>query len=272
MSKYYCFVAGLPDVAFDGGKTSWSVERFREDICPMLSAGDACLVNLFFLARDNANMLRMLRGGNDVVLGAMGCYSREQLLEILASARDGDARCKDVPGYIYDFLECYYSNEGNDVVLWDDVLSAHYYSYAMSCSNKFISGWFEFNLNLNNIIVATLARKYKMNVADCVVGDNEVADALRSSGAKDFGLAGTVDYLETVLRLCDSDKLQEREHRLDELRWDWLDDNSVFNYFGVERLFVLLQKLDIMERWSALDADKGMQRYNEIIVDLKRGI
>lgn len=272
MSEYYCLVAGLPDVAFDGGKTAWTVERFREEIYSQLSAGDARLVNLFFLARDNANILRILRDGNDAALGARGCYDREQLLEIVAAAREGDARRKDVPGYIYDFLEYYFGNEGQSSALLEDALSARYYAYAVSCPNEFLSGWFTFNMNVNNILVAALARKYKMNVAECVVGSNEVADALRTSGARDFGLSGTVDYLETVLRLCDSDKLQEREHQLDELRWAWLDDNSVFNYFSVERLYVFLQKLDIIERWAALDADKGMQRYNEMIADLKKGV
>jgi hypothetical protein len=45
----------------------------------------------------------------------------------------------------------------------------------------------------------------------------------------------------------------------------------VFNYFTVERLFVFLVKVGIVERWSALDADKGMQRYNIMINNLKGG-
>ena len=134
------------------------------------------------------------------------------------------------------------------------------------------SRWFAFNRNVNNILVAFTARKYRMNIADVVIGDDEVANMLRTSAARDFELSGALDYFETVQRLSENGKLQEREHQLDELRWRWLDDNSVFNYFTVERLFVFLQKLIIVERWEALDADKGMERYNKMIAELKSGM
>ena len=152
------------------------------------------------------------------------------------------------------------------------MLSAYYYEYAVSCSNRFAAQWFTFNLNVNNILVAMTARKYKLGVEECVVGNGEVAEALRTSGARDFGLTGTLDYIEDVQRLSENTRLQEREHQLDEMRWRWLDDNSVFCYFSVERLFVFLQKLVIVERWAGLDAESGMERYNEMIAELKKGM
>ena len=111
-----------------------------------------------------------------------------------------------------------------------------------------------------------------MSVADAVVGEGEVADALRTSGARDFGLTGTVEYLEALQRMSENSMLQERERQLDDMRWKWLDDNSVFNYFSVEKLFGFLIKLSIIERWMALDAEAGMKRYNEMIAALKSGM
>ena len=111
-----------------------------------------------------------------------------------------------------------------------------------------------------------------MSVADAVIGDGEIAEALRTSGARDFGLTGALDYFESVQRMSENSRLQERERQLDDLRWKWLEDNSVFNYFTVERLFVFLIKLSIVERWAKLDADKGMLRYNELIAELKSGM
>ena len=272
MSNYYCLVAGLPDVAFDGSKSVYTVERFKEDIYPELSAQDAACVDLFFLERDNANILNILRNGEDAEIKLYGCYSREMLYEIISSAKNGDTPIKGVPSYIYRFFEYYIMNEGNSNVIWEDVLSAYYYDYATKCSNGFIADWFTFNRNVNNILVAFAARKYKMSVDEAVIGDGEVADALRTSGARDFGLSGTLDYFEKIQRLNDNDRLQERERQLDDIRWGWLEDNSVFNYFTVERLFVFLLKLSIVERWAKLDADKGMQRYNEMIAELKSGM
>jgi hypothetical protein len=272
MANYYCQVAGLPDVAFDGSKAAFTVERFRDELYPALSARDAKCVDLLFLSIDNANILDILKHGEEAKIAQVGCYSKEELLDIIASAKDGDAPRKDVPSYLYRFFDYYFANESNENIIWNDVLSAYYYDYATSSSNKFVAGWFAFNRNVNNILVAFTARKYRMNIVDVVIGDDEVATLLRTSAARDFELSGALDYFETVQRLSENGKLQEREHQLDELRWRWLDDNSVFNYFTVERLFVFLQKLIIIERWDALDAEKGMQRYNEMIAELKSGM
>ena len=272
MSNYYCQVAGLPDVAFDGSKAAFTVERFRDELYPSLSARDAKCVDLLFLSIDNANILNILKHGEEARIQQVGCYSKEQLMEIIASAKDGDSPRGDVPSYLYRFFDYYIANEGNENIIWSDVLSAYYYDDATASSNKFVAQWFAFNRNVNNILVAFTARKYRMNIADVVIGDDEVANTLRTSAARDFELSGALDYFETVQRLSENGKLQEREHQLDELRWRWLDDNSVFNYFTVERLFVFLQKLIIIERWDALDADEGMKRYNEMIADLKSGM
>ena len=272
MSNYYCLVAGLPDVAFDGSRVAFTVERFKEDIYPSLSAEDARCVDLFFLSRDNSNILAMLRHGEDAVLNALGCYSQKELEEIISSAKNGDIPLKGVPSYIYRFFEYYVANEANENIIWEDVLSSYYYDYATKCRNSFVAEWFTFNLNVNNILVALAARKYKMSVADAVIGEGEIAEALRTSGARDFGLTGTVEYLETLQRMSENSMLQERERQLDDMRWKWLDDNSVFNYFSVEKLFGFLIKLSIIERWMALDAEAGMKRYNEMIAALKSGM
>ena len=272
MANYYCQVAGLPDVAFDGSKAAYTVERFRDELYPALSAADAKCVDLLFLSLDNANLLDVLKNGEETALEQAGCYGKEELLDIISQAKEGDMPRKDVPSYLYRFLDYYFANEGNENIIWNDVLSAYYYDYATKSSNSFVAQWFAFNRNVNNILVAFTARKYKLNIDEAVIGDDEVANTLRTSNARDFELSGALDYFEAVQRLSENAKLQEREHQLDELRWRWLDDNSVFNYFTVERLFVFLQKLIIIERWDALDAEKGMQRYNEMIAELKSGM
>ena len=268
MSEYYCLVAGLPDVAFDGSKAGYSVEKFREDIMPELSVEDARIVNLSFYRLDNANILLLLRQGAEIELQTLGCFTKEQLLDIISTAKEGDARSKDVPAYMYDFLDYYFENIEQNM-FWEDVLCGYYYNYAVSAPNKFVAQWFEFNRNVNNILVAMAARKYKMSVADAVVGDDDIAEALRTSAARDFGLSDSVEYLEELQRINENGKLLERERQLDNMRWRWLEENSVFNYFTIERLFVFIQKISIVERWAALDAETGMQRYTSMVNELK---
>jgi hypothetical protein len=153
--------------------------------------------------------------------------------------------------------------------LMADRLAARYYADGMKCANRFVASWFEFNLNVNNILVALTARKYKLEVAPLIVGDTEVAAALRTSGARDFGLGSEVDYLDTLLKIADTDELLERERQIDRLRWQWMEEATFFDYFSVERLFVFLMQLEMIERWLGLDKEVGNRVFRGLINGLK---
>ena len=139
----------------------------------------------------------------------------------------------------------------------------------MKCGNKFVSEWFELNLNVNNILAAMAARKYKMDVTKVSVGTNMVAEALRNSNARDFGLADDLEYFEQLTRINDTVDLVEREKKIDLLKWNWMDDNTFFNYFTIERIFVFLMKLEMIERWVSLDKEKGNEMFRKLIDQLK---
>ena len=139
----------------------------------------------------------------------------------------------------------------------------------MRCGNKFVSAWFEFNLNINNILVAFTCRKFKWDIASNIVGNTEVCEALRTSSARDFGLSGEVDVFESLVKISEITELVEREKKLDALRWNWMEETTFFDYFTVERLFVFLLQLEMIERWISLDKEKGSQLFRSIIAALK---
>jgi hypothetical protein len=267
MTQYYCLVAGLPDLQLEDGKLRYSVADFREEIYPQLTRDDRRLVDLFFLKGDNRNLLALLKD-KDAKADAPGNYSAEELTEIIRSVREGDARQKDVPAYLYDFVEEYLAAP-ESVALPEDQLAAHYYRYGIACGNAMVSEWMAFNLNVNNILAALSARKYKMEVAPVIVGDNEVSQQLRSSAARDFGLPELIDYYDSVSRIHELDNWMEREHKLDRLKWDWLEDKVFFHYFTVERIFAFLVRLDMIERWMTLDKEKGTALFRQLIAKLK---
>jgi hypothetical protein len=99
-----------------------------------------------------------------------------------------------------------------------------------------------------------------------------VCDALRTSGARDFGLSAEVDYIEALIKISEVAELMEREKRLDSLRWEWMDEQTFFDYFTVERLFVFLVQLEMVERWIMLDKEKGNQLFRNIINTLKNEV
>ena len=270
MSKYYYYlVAGLPELTLEDSKLSYTVADFKAELYPDLSDEDKKLIDLFYLKYDNANVLKLLKD-KDAAIDLRGNYSAEELVEFISSLKEGDEIADAVfPSYLSTFIFEYFNATAEDDFLYEDRLAALYYEYAMKCKNKFVSSWFAFNLTMNNILVALTARKFKMDIAPLIVGDTEVCEALRTSGARDFGLTGEVDFLDQLVKISETEELVEREKKIDQLRWNWMEEATFFNYFTVERLFVFLLQLEMIERWISLDKEKGNQLFRSIIATLK---
>ena len=270
MSKYYYYlVAGLPELTLEDSKLSYTVADFKAELYPDLSDKDRKLIDLFYLKFDNANVLKLLKD-KDAAIDPRGNYSAEELAEFISSLKEGDEIADAVfPSYLSTFISEYFNVTAEDDFLHEDRLAALYYEYAMKCKNKFVSSWFAFNLTMNNVLVALTARKFKMDIAPLIVGDTEVCEALRTSGARDFGLTGEVDFLDQLVKISETEELVEREKKIDQLRWNWMEEATFFNYFTVERLFVFLLQLEMIERWISLDKEKGNQLFRSIIATLK---
>ena len=266
MSKYYYYlVAGLPELTLEDSKLSYTVADFKAELYPDLSDKDRKLIDLFYLKFDNANVLKLLKD-KDATIDPRGNYSAEELAEFISSLKEGDEIVDAMfPSYLSTFISEYFNATAEDDFLHEDRLAALYYEYAMKCKNKFVSSWFAFNLTMNNILVALTARKFKMDIAPLIVGDTEVCEALRTSGARDFGLTGEVDFLDQLVKISETEELVEREKKIDQLRWNWMEEATFFNYFTVERLFVFLLQLEMIERWISLDKEKGNQLFRSII-------
>ncbi|MEG1586069.1 MAG: DUF2764 family protein [Bacteroidales bacterium] len=269
MSKYYCLIAGLPDIHIDDQKLSYSVAEFKEEVYEQLSASDRKLFDLFFLKYDNANLLKLLKD-KEASLDSRGTLSGEELERIIKQLKEGDQPEAKNISYFSPFIASYFEEKSSDeAALHEDQLSALYYDYAVKSSNDFASDWFEFNLNLNNMLIASASRKYHFDPSTLIVGDNEVAKALRSSSARDWGLAGTVDFIEAVQRIGEETDLTEKERKIDLLKWNWLEEHSFFHYFTGERLFAYMLKLEIIERWFRLNKETGEAQLREMIGRLK---
>lgn len=272
MSKYYYLVTGLPELTLEDNKLRYSVADFKKEFYPELSSGDKKLVDLFYLRFDNENVLSLLKD-REAQIDERGNYSADSIRAIIGQIQEeGKILTPNVlPSYLNQFITSYMLDstftEGKVMVV--DRLAAMYYAYAMKCGNDFLSSWFEFNLHVNNILVALTARKFKMEVEPLIVGDTEVCQTLRSSNARDFGLSSEVDYLEQVVKISEIADLVEREKKIDQLRWKWMEDKTFFEYFSLERLYVFLLQTDIIERWLTLDKEKGNQMFRSIIAALK---
>ena len=267
--NYYYLIAGLPELSLDDSKLGITVREFRELYYPELADDDRILLDLIYLSYDNANLLALLKD-KEASIAEGGLYTSEELLGIIEAARAEETPDRRYPRYMYDFVAQVEDEENvAEGIFPEDRLAQLYYAHAMSQGNVFVERWFAFNLDLNNFLTAITARRYNLDVKPLIVGDNEVAKALRTSNSRDFGLTGVMDGFEEVMRISEIDNLVERERKLDVLKWEWMEENSFFDYFTVEKLFAFLVKIQIIERWITLDAEAGGEMLRGMIRQLK---
>ena len=270
--NYYYLIAGLPELSLDDNKLGITVREFRELYYPELADDDRALLDLIYLSYDNANLLLLLKD-KEAAIAEGGLYTSEELLAIIEAARAEETPDRNYPRYMYDFVAEMESEESAaEGVFPEDRLAQLYYAHAMSQGNVFVERWFAFNLDLNNFLTAITARRYNLDVKPLIVGNNEVAKALRTSNSRDFGLTGVMDGFEEVMRISEIDNLVERERKLDVLKWEWMEENSFFDYFTVEKLFAFLVKIQIIERWISLDAEAGGEMLRGMIRQLKEEV
>ena len=115
------------------------------------------------------------------------------------------------------------------------------------------------------ILIALLFIKFR----DQIIGSDYVADQIKNSNARDFGLSSSLDYFNTVVRFIDEEDLSNREKMIDQMRWAWMEEITFFNYFTIERIFVFLLQIDMIQRWLKLDKEEGNKYFRKIISSLK---
>lgn len=277
MSKYYCLIAGLPNITLEDSKLVYSVADFRTELSGILSAKDKKLIDLFYLKYDNRNVLAYLKDPN-AQFDERGCISYDKIADSYRLLKNEEKLPKEkIPVYILDFLKLYVTEELNEkkdeekAILWEDRLATLYYAYAMKCGNRFVSDWFELNLNINNVLTAITCRKHGFDKAEYIVGNNEVANTIRTSNARDFGLSDSVEYLPDLQRIAEEEDLLLREKKVDSLKWKWLDDSTFFKTFDIENVFAYLVKLEMIERWVLLDKATGEKTFRQIVDAMKKG-
>ena len=277
MSKYYCLIAGLPNINPDDTKLTYTVSEFKAELEPILTQPDKQVMFWFYLKYDNRNILTFLRDKvADVKFDARGNFSKEEVTELYDGLKNKEKMPKNnpFPAYIIRFFQSYLSRleneESMEIHLLEDQLSSLYYAEAIKCGNEFLSSWFELNLNIGNVLAVNNCRKYGLNKDLYIVGNNEVAEYLRQSRARELHFGETIEYMRELVQIVEEKEPIIREKRLDTLRWKWLDENTFFTTFDIENLVSYMLRLEMIERWIALDKVRGGLTFRQMVSDMKQ--
>lgn len=261
--NYYYLVAGLQDITLDIHKLHSDQLAFREELRTELHPDDYKLVEKLFLPFDNINLLNLLEK-NDKPFQEKGNFSKERLEENIKEPAD-------LPEYMMRFITAFKNKEPVfEEMKPEDELNTLFYDYLLENEkNAFLHDWFQLELNIKNIMVALIARKYEVPYENKIIGTGETAEMIRKSHARDFGLGGELDYMEELTAIAKKDDVREREQAIDELKWNYLEEETFFHYFTIEKILAFTIKLGMIERWLNIDKDHSNEMFKKLLKELQ---
>jgi hypothetical protein len=269
--QYHYVVSGLPELVFDDNKLSYDSAEFREMLSEFLSAGDMDIIRLYFWRYDNLNVLAKLKDGSNKT-DKRGNLSEKETEELILAVKEGSFSENSfaVPAYFGKLTEAY-RNESPVIPgkSWELQFSELYFEHAVAHPNHFVSNWFLFERDLNNLLTAAKCKKYNVSPEGQLIGSNEFVDKLTRSSSKDFSLDNEFPYLDQILKTLDEEDFLDQEKRTDRIKWEYLDEHVFFHYFTIEKIFSFLIRLSIVERWLSLDKETGQKLFDELIGNME---
>lgn len=269
--NYHCLVAGLPDLIPDDKKRYFSSAELRDYLQDELRPADFELVKLYYLPFDHENLLNLLFVDEEFQWDERGNYSRKAFEQLADKKQLENLNFSMFPPYFRRFVLLFHDEEvqftraGAMKFLTED-----WYKFIFGSKNEFVKTFGEYKRNILNIMLALNGRKHNIPFEDAIIGNDEIARMLKTNRSRDFGLTDDeFNDIENILQLYEIENLLERELKLDNYTWQFIDEITFFNYFTIERILGFVQKLFIAERWLELDKEKGQHIFKKLLEELE---
>ena len=144
-----------------------------------------------------------------------------------------------------------------------------FYAQALKHPCKFLREYFRFDLNLRNAKVRFLNKE---------LGRNEEQDVITGKGSEeDEGLdidlyrfhGGDFEELPQVQFALAQGDILSREKALDDVCWEKISSLETFHYFDLTAVLAYVAKLHIVDRWLALDEEKGRELFKQLVNEVR---
>lgn len=273
--NYYYLIAGLPDLTIDQGKLQFGSLEFREYLQTELHKKDYQLIEWLFLPNDNENLLNILNK-KEAEWNIKGIYTKEELelaiTEVVAPDKIILDEKSGVKPYITEFLNSYFGeNRLMPSLKTENELSFLYFADALKVKNDFLKSWFEFEINLKNLLIFNTARKFNVSYENELIGETQLTQSLKHKTSHDSGDVAEYQYFDRINQISENTDIATREKAIDQLRWTFLDEMNISNYFSIEVVISYMIKLMIIERWLKLDPKTGEELFRRLLGDLQTG-
>ena len=137
-----------------------------------------------------------------------------------------------------------------------DSLDAEFYRTALASKNRFIAGYFGYDLDVRNCRVAYLNK---------ALGRPEGQDLL----VLDEDEPREFEDLEKVNAVLEGSDILERERGLDDIMWERIDELTLMEVFTLDQILGLVAKLQIVARWLRLDPQTGRELFRQLVEEIR---
>ena len=179
-------------------------------------------------------------------------------LPVLASDYRGPLDTDEIIGEIRSQLS------PKDEVLLDTLLKgfdadsrdAEFYRKALASRDRFIAGYFSYDLDVRNCRVAYLNK---------ALGRPEGQDimVLDEDEPREF------EDLEKVNAVLQGSDILGRERGLDDILWERIDSLTLMEAFTLDQILGFVAKLQIVARWLRLDPQTGRELFRHLVEEIR---
>lgn len=290
MSEYYTLGAQLPMLKKGDYRThALTSKDFVETLFQQTTKRDRQQVELLLLREDNTLLLQLLQDDSATAqkekLYVLGEEKLRTLIDSIRKRLEAEHNAVTTyqeldyprlpkgiyPQYMIDFVTTYLEEQMKEVkqpYFYSDLLLMGYASYVQKHGNRFLRKWFALEYDIAAIFAAMTADQFKLNREQYILGTSTLHQLLREGNWHEIAYLPEGEMVNQMRKIAEEKDLAIREERIDEYKWDLLDEETFTDIFSINAMLTYLLKLQILERWERLDKVQGEQRFKTIVSSL----
>ena len=256
MRQYYFFITSLKDISLDSTRLPIGQQEFISSLMDVIDPKDVFIFNALRYHFDNINLVNILEKKDNWT--QFGIHSREDLTE---QSKDP----VNLPSYMKNFLESIrYEERLFPKLSLIDELTYRYCKYLQELPVPFLGEFVRFDMGIKNVAAAISCRKYNINAQENILLLDEHSESLIQSNASDFGLIHDYEWLGEMLEAYENKTLVQREMTLAQMRFRFIEEKLLYDYFSINRIIGYYIKLFILERIIGWNEPKGREIFENL--------
>lgn len=269
--QYHCLIAGLTDLDFDNDRGFADMVQFREELKSILHPSDYMVLSILFIPHDNKNLMAFLRNETDK-WDPLGNYSLQDMEE---QKRINESILKEddiLPSHMVESMTIWFDPvKEKDVSETERKLSEGYIAMALGSGNRFLKKYTCFDRDMRNISALINSKALGLDAVKYIAGNDPLAVLLRElfTSGKDFRVPAEPEYVPMMFKIMMENEFLEREMKNDLARWNFVNEETFFEYFTIDWLLGYLIKLSIVIRWKELDPETGRTMLERLVREVK---